>query len=375
MRPPPLKLLMTADAVGGVFPYALDLAGALTPHGIETTIAVLGPPMSGQQAEAAGAVAGLTVRSIDLPLDWLAESPRHVEDTADVLARLAGEMSADVVQLHAPALAVASYPAPVLAVLHSCLATWWAAVKTGPLPPDFVWRTHCTADGLAQADMIVCPSGALADAAARIYGLRPVVVHNGRTRSASRVPHGDAPTFAFTAGRLWDEGKNVRTLDEAAGRMRLPLHAAGPLEGPHGGRVHLRKAIGLGPLDEAAVRLQFSHGPIFLSSALYEPFGLAVLEAAQAGCPLVLADIPTFRELWDGAALFVPAQDAAGFAEAANAIAASPPLYRQLGAAARTRSRLYDLARTASAMATLLHNLAARSGAPSPSLALAGGVA
>jgi hypothetical protein len=35
-----------------------------------------------------------------------------------------------------------------------------------------------------------------------------------------------------------------------------------------------------------------------------EPFGLAVLEAAQAGCPLVLSDLPGFRELWDGAALF-----------------------------------------------------------------------
>ena len=44
---------------------------------------------------------------------------------------------------------------------------------------------------------------------------------------------------------------------------------------------------------------------VFVSPALYEPFGLAVLEAAQAGCALVLSDIPTFRELWDGVALFV----------------------------------------------------------------------
>jgi glycosyltransferase involved in cell wall biosynthesis len=38
---------------------------------------------------------------------------------------------------------------------------------------------------------------------------------------------------------------------------------------------------------------------------LYEPFGLTVLEAAISRCALVLSDIPTFRELWDGAALFV----------------------------------------------------------------------
>ena len=44
--------------------------------------------------------------------------------------------------------------------------------------------------------------------------------------------------------------------------------------------------------------------------ARYEPFGLAVLEAAQAGMRLVLSDIPSFRELWDGAATFVASRRA-----------------------------------------------------------------
>ena len=35
-----------------------------------------------------------------------------------------------------------------------------------------------------------------------------------------------------------------------------------------------------------------------------------MLEAASAGCPLILGDIPTFRELWDGAAVFVAPDDA-----------------------------------------------------------------
>ena len=59
----------------------------------------------------------------------------------------------------------------------------------------------------------------------------------------------------------------------------------------------------------AHVARHLARQPIFVSTALYEPFGLAVLEAAQAGCALVLSDIPTFRELWDGAARFVPARD------------------------------------------------------------------
>ena len=46
------RLLITADAVGGVWRYATDLAHALVPHGVETTIAVLGPePSDAQLAE------------------------------------------------------------------------------------------------------------------------------------------------------------------------------------------------------------------------------------------------------------------------------------------------------------------------------------
>ena len=46
---------MTADAVGGVWTYALDLAGGLSRHGVETMLAVLGPePSAEQRAEAGG---------------------------------------------------------------------------------------------------------------------------------------------------------------------------------------------------------------------------------------------------------------------------------------------------------------------------------
>ena len=49
---------------------------------------------------------------------------------------------------------------------------------------------------------------------------------------------------------------------------------------------------------------------IYALPARYEPFGLSVLEAALSGCALVLGDIPSLREIWDGAALFVDPDDA-----------------------------------------------------------------
>jgi glycosyltransferase involved in cell wall biosynthesis len=340
---------MTADAVGGVWSYALDLARGLAPHGVETVLAVLGPAPDADQAAAARSVPGLRLLPTGLPLDWLAVDDGAVRAAAAALAALAAESGAELVHLSSPALAAeACFSMPVVAACHSCVATWWQAVRGGPMPAAFVWRTGLVGHGLRAADALVAPSAAFAQATARAYGLArpPAVVHNGRAAPPA-APTRRAAVFAFTAGRLWDDGKDVATLDRAAAALAIPVLAAGPVEGPDGTRVAPRHLRPLGRLDEGAIRRWLAAAPIFVSTARYEPFGLAVLEAAQAGCALVLADIPTFRELWDGAAEFVPPGDAAAVAAAVARAAGDAAHRAALGAASRARSRRY----TAEAMA------------------------
>ena len=91
--------------------------------------------------------------------------------------------------------------------------------------------------------------------------------------------------------------------------------------------------------------------PIYASAALYEPFGLSVLEAASAGCALVLSDIATHRELWAGAAIFVPARDDAGFASAIQKLINNPAERAELGERARQHARRYSSEAMARAMA------------------------
>src|SRR3546814_4918927 len=64
----------------------------------------------------------------------------------------------------------------------------------------------------------------------------------------------------------------------------------------------------------------------FALPARYEPFGLAVLEAALSGCALVLGDIPTLRELWDGVAAFVPPGDIEALEDVLTQLIADPDL-------------------------------------------------
>lgn len=349
-----LRLLLVTDAVGGVWTYSLDLARALRPLGIETVLAVMGPKATERQIEEAG---GLRLIDTGLPLEWLAVDAGEVRSSGRAIAELAEAESVDVVQSSSAALlADAGITQPCVATQHSCVASWWAAVKNTPLPDDFRWRRDMVEAGLRRADAVVAPSIAFAAETSRLYGVEAVPVHNGRSPLWSRdLPQGD---FVFTAGRLWDEGKNVATLDAAASRVRVPFQAAGSASGPNGTHLQLNHVEPLGQLSDTRLAGLFAACPIYASAALYEPFGLSVLEAAQAGCALVLSDIPTHREIWGSAAIFVPARDDAAFARAIQDLLDDRDEREQLGQLARSRAAHYSPKRMARSMADIYARLA-----------------
>jgi glycosyltransferase involved in cell wall biosynthesis len=353
-----LHLFLTTDAVGGVWTYSVELAAALAAENdVAVTLAVLGPPASAEQVERATAIPGLRLIHAELPLDWTAESETELRATAAALADLAERAEADAVQLHAPALACADFPAPVISVVHSCVATWWAAVRGTELPADFGWRTELAREGMERSDLVVAPTRAFAAAVQQVYALEqpPAAVHNGR--SPLPMPSLPRSDRAFTAGRLWDDGKNAAAFDRAAALAATPFRAAGPLAGPNGASGRLQHAEALGSLPEQRLAEEFAAQPIFVSTALYEPFGLSVLEAAQAGCALVLSDLPTSQELWSGAALFVDPRDERAIAATVDRLAAQPGERDRLGAAARERSARFTPERTARTMLAHYHSL------------------
>lgn len=355
------RILLTTDTVGGVWTYALDLAAGLGQIGIETVLVTMGPPPSESQRTAVVGLSGVTLVETDAALDWLAPDPATIADAARRIAAIGRAQGVDLVQLNAPALAAeVDFGVPAVVVAHSCLASWWDAVETGPLPEDFAWRDATTRAGLLAADAVVAPSHAFAATVRRVHRLAetPTVVHNGRVplrmppQSSSQQPAG----HAVTAGRLWDRGKNVETLDLAAA-LGVPIAAAGPLVGPGNDRVRFDQLTCLGTLDAAALGAQLAGRPIFVSAALYEPFGLAVLEAAQAGCALVLSDIPTFRELWNDAAIFVAPRDAPGFATALADLLADSAERAACGAQAAAAAERYTVARMRDGMTAVYASL------------------
>ena len=359
-----MRVLMTLDAVGGVWRYAMDLARGLQPYGIRTVFLGFGPPPSAQQKAEAEMLG--TLDWAEAPLDWLVDSREALAEVPDLVARAARRHGTDLVHLNLPSQGAGlETERPVLAVSHSCVTTWFRAVRGTNLPPGWEWQGDINAEGLARADLVVAPSRSHADAVEACYGpLRRLrVVHNA---TAAPEAEPENQPIIVASGRWWDEGKNGQTLDRAAELANWPVHLLGPGRGPNGATFAPSYATLHGELPHASAVALMLRAGIFVSPSLYEPFGLAVAEAARMGLPLVLSDIPTFRELWDDVALFVPPRDPEALAFTLDRLASDPHQRRRLGEAARRRSRRFTPQAQAAAMLNHYETLA---GAPLPLVA------
>ena len=354
----PPRILLTTDAVGGVWTHALDLARGLTARGLAITLAVLGPRPTLAQAAAAEAIPGARLRLTDLPLDRTGADAATLLEAGRALSALAAEEQAELVHLNSPTLAAGgAFTMPLLVGCHSCVASWWAAMRGTPLPPDLAWQRDMVATGYHAADALVAPSAAFAAITAELYGLPqpPRVVHNGRR--AEPAPPAARREGILAAGRLWDEAKNIALLDRIAPCLDQSIQVAGPLAAPGGGTIALPHLRHLGLLSAGEMAQAFASASIFVSPARYEPFGLTVLEAAQAGCALLLADIPSLREIWGEAADYAVPEDEAGFLRGLRRLGADPELRARRGVEAQARAARYSEAAMAEGMLAIYRDM------------------
>ena len=199
----------------------------------------------------------------------------------------------------------------MLVVAHSCVLSWWQAVYhavrsggLGTLRQPRGRRVGCGRPG-GRSVARQC-SIALSKSTTVLMTAQDRGDLNGRD-SRGMVKPDKRPSVIVSAV----SGTKRRTSTPwtasppgSTGRCRSPAHrnglmAARAAEEP--------PCLGVVPSDEL-VRL-YGDASIFALPARYEPFGLSILEAALSGCALVLGDIPSLRELWAGAAVFVPPDD------------------------------------------------------------------
>jgi len=351
-----IAVLMTVDAVGGVWSYALGLCASLPQ--LRFVLATLGPaPRQAQRAALAG-LGNVTLAESNFRLEWMTRGQADIAASRRWLDALADRHVVDLVHVNGYAQAMLDGPRPVVVVAHSDVLSWWMAVYGEAAPAEWDEYRRQVACGLAAADRVVVPTGAVRDDLRRQYGLSP--------RKAPLIPNGlDFSTFppqpkrplVMATGRIWDAAKNLRLLDDIAPRVTWPIEIAGEVAHPEHGAASLRHARPLGVLAPTELRNRLEQAAIFAAPALYEPFGLGILEAAATGCALVLGDIPSLRENWDGAAVFLLPADRDSWQAALGRLIGDRRERERLGAAARARAERFALASTARSYLTLYQEL------------------
>ncbi len=314
------RVLMTTDTVGGVWTFSLELADALGRHGIQVVLASLGGiPTNAQRAEAQ-AIPTVRLCESGFKLEWMEHPWTDVASAGRWLLELEQSVAPDLIHLNSYGHGALPWQAPVVLTAHSCVLSWWAAVKKGAVPDKWNRYRQEVTRTLNGVDLVTAPTHAMLAALRKHYGDLPPtrVVLNGR--NPSQFQCGSKEEFILTAGRIWDEAKNTRALVDIAPKLAWPVYVAG-----EAGCADVSSCRALGQLSAAALSGWYSRASIYALPAYYEPFGLTALEAALSGCALVLGDIPSLREVWGGAALFVPPDDHRGLRSALNSLIENRP--------------------------------------------------
>lgn len=306
-----LRILMTADCVGGVWSYCMELARSASFRGMAICLATMGGPVSKHQASEALRLPNLQLLESPFKLEWMEDPWDDVARAGEWLLQMEERFAPDLIHLNGFSHGRLPFRAPKLVVGHSCVLSWWQAVRGEAAPGSWHRYRKAVAAGLRGADLVVAPSQTMLESLHHYYGgfENSRVIHNGC--DAERFKPGTKEPLILSAGRAWDEAKNIAALAAIAPEIRWPIFVAGESEHPNTPRRKFMadRVAFLGHLSQAALAEWYGRASIYVSPARYEPFGLSILEAALSGCALVLGDIPSLREIWGEAALFVSADE------------------------------------------------------------------
>ena len=313
---------------GGVNRHALSLAGALRTVGHEAR--VLGPA-SGPVPEGCDAIG----RVVPIPANGSFARIGLLVPPAATRDYLAGG-GFDLVHVHEPLVpgpgrhALRYARVPVVATFH--------ANDERELP--VVRALRAAASGaLSRVDFGIAVSRAAKAFSRAVYRGRTAVIPNGVDLSqftSAPAPRSAPPARAgadgvvarrplrvLFVGRFGEARKGFRLFLDAVALLRgagRDLDAEVVGAGPAGRFAERARRLGVrfqGRLPDPALAARYRAADVFCAPSLRgESFGMVLLEAMAAGCPVVASDLPGYAETARGAALLVAPGDAQALAVA-----------------------------------------------------------
>lgn len=343
-----MHILVTADAIGGVWTYARELVTGLIRRGVRVTLVSFGEIPTGTQVEWMEGLRNLDFHPTAFRLEWMQEAENDIAASTEYLASLVDELKPDLIHLNQFCYGALPASVPKVVVAHSDVTSWWHAVKATAPPEDpwTRWYRQTVAEGLAGATAVVAPSKWMLEQVAAHYGspAKSLVIYNGRTPTLFN-PHVSKDDYALCVGRIWDAGKQASLLTQLEPAVPAMIvgserHADESLRADEApaeatvARVHLK-----GPQSEGQLRHLYSRASLYVATSRYEPFGLAPLEAALSRCAVIANDIPSFREIWGHTAYYFERDDATSLGRALERLHADRELRLTYANLAYNRAR------------------------------------
>ena len=314
-----LKILMTADTIGGVWTYCMELCRELKNHKAFIHLITMGAKMNDDQRKEINQLEHLTVYETEYALEWMQNPWEDIEKCGLWMLELESRIKPDIIHLNTYTYGAVPFSAPVILVAHSDVYSLFHSVKK--MNPPVEWKKYYehVKQGLQESDLVIAPSVTMMNYIKDIYNYEGEnnIIYNGRNIDFFNAS--EKQPMVFSMGRIWDEAKNIQLLLNAATNIKWPVIIAGEniFENEHFNTDH-QNTNHLGRLSGGQVAEQLSKASIFVHPAKYEPFGLSALEAALSGCALVLGDIPSYREIWKDAALYADTDDEIALADIVN---------------------------------------------------------
>ncbi len=358
-----MRVLMTTDTVGGVWTFTSELTRQLLRRGHSVDLVSLGREPSADQrawahqlqaqaedAAAATASPTFTCTFTKTPLEWMQTNDRAFEEGQMLLLDKLQQHPADLIVANQFCFGRLATAIPRIVVAHSDVLSWAKAASPSALEPS-PWLNRYTAmvqSGLLDAAAVVTPTQAMGKALAGSFFLprNYLIIHNGVSVEPAAAPAPERRLQAITAGRLWDEAKGLQILADLRSPMPLRIAGDNTLGSDDPQTTWPEPLQNLGPLSRPALHEQFRESAVYLCTSLYEPFGLAPLEAALCGCAVVARDLPSLREVWAEAALYFT--DQASLQSILQALASNAGLLAAAQARAHQRASLFTPERMAS---------------------------
>ncbi len=161
------------------------------------------------------------------------------------------------------------------------------------------------------------------------------------------IGYKDVPTLVRAAGLL--PGWTLHLASRVPRGVRTSLQA---LADEHGARVVFHDGV-----DDDEYATLLDRATALVSASRDEGFGLPLVEAMQRGVPVVVTDIPIFREVGGDAALFAAEGDATAFAARVRALT-DPEEWARRSAASLARAAHYSWDASAAALLPVLRRVA-----------------